>query len=290
VIVPSSIEQIAPFPSIALELLRTIPVKQNCNPGDLARREPGLRNDIIRVAIAADRCTVEEAAADEESVFDRVGVVELGEIAITIPIHDYMRRAFNLSEGRRYWGYTLACAICCAELSEFGNVDVLVAYAAGLLHDLGRLALIQAYPEKYANLLTLTNRMFANEQSFDLLNYERMLFGLDYFATAIWFAEAWRLPGWLRSVVGKFDDQAPDEHRKLVATVRAGTRLAHSLGFGFLQAAPRTEIRAIFKQLPGARERWANLDAWKYSEQHLRAKIQLRSNWYSALSTPELGV
>lgn len=284
--VPTSIERIAPFPPIVLDLLNAIPLREDSNLVELIRNQPGLSKEIARVAQEAEKCTPEEAA-DEESVIARLNPADLAKIAITIAIHDYLRVTFSLPEDRRYWGYTLACALCCAELAEPGKMDPLLAYSAGMLHDVGRLALIQAYPEKYANLLTLTNRMFANDQEFDLLSYERMLFGLDHFATALWLAEAWRLPSWLRPIVGKFDERASAEHRKLVETVRAGTRLAHSLGFGFLIAAPRTDIRSIVNQLPSARERWKSLDAWNSAEQHLRVKVQTRLMWYAVLSNRE---
>jgi hypothetical protein len=283
VTVPSSIERIAPFPPVVLELLNAIPLRQDCNLIEFIRSEPGLSREIARVALEAEKCTA-EGAVDEESMIASLPPADLAKIAITIALHNYLRITFSLPEDRRYWGYTLACALCCAELAEPGKMDPLLAYAAGMLHDVGRLALIQAYPEKYANLLTLTNRMFANDQLFDLLSYERMLFGLDHFATAAWLAEAWRLPAWLRPIVGKFDERASAEHRKLVETVRTGTRLAHSLGFGFLIAAPRMEIRTIINQLPSARERWRTLDAWNLAEQHLRAKIQTRLRWYAVLS------
>ena len=282
---PTSIEQIAPFPPIVLELLKAIPLQPDRTLNALIGEEPGLSKEIVRVAIGAGRCTVEEAA-DEESVIARMQAADLVEMAITVAIGVYLRRTFSLQEDRRYWGYTLACAICCAELAVAGKVDVLVAYTAGMLHDVGRLALIQAYPDKYANLLTLTNRMFSNDHAFDLLQYERMLFGLDHFATAGWLAETWNLPDWLRAVVGKFDDAGTLEYRKLVATVRAGTRLAHSLGFGFLPTAPRMEVKTILSQLPSAREHWRNQDSWKSAEVHIRTKIQVRMAWYGVPPDP----
>ena len=68
-----------------------------------------------------------------------------------------------------------------------------------------------------------------------------------------------------------------------MATVRTGTRLAHSLGFGYLQAAPRANVSDILKQLPGALSHWKALDMWKYGEEHLRSKIQTRLDWYETL-------
>ncbi|MFI5105102.1 MAG: HDOD domain-containing protein, partial [Terriglobales bacterium] len=190
-------------------------------------------------------------------------------------------------EDRRYWRYTLACAVSCAEIAPAGEDHKLIAYAAGLLHDIGRLALIAAYPDRYANLLALTNRMFEEDRTFDLLEHERLLFGLDHFSTGSWLASTWKLPAWLRAIAGKFDEQAAGEHRELVATVRAGTSLAHSLGFGYLHAAPRAEIREILGRLPAAWEHWQMLDSWKYAEEHMRAKIESRLSWYEGPSVLE---
>jgi len=281
--VPSSLERLEPLPQIAVELLNGIPLHPGDNPWSerALRCEPRLLKEIIQVVIKSGRAAGEEP---DESIVGRVSPAALTEIAITISVHDYLQRAFNVPEDRGYWRYIVACAVCCAELSAHVKEDNLLAYVAGLFHDIGRLALIQAYPERYANLMALTDKMFTSEQEFDILHYERMLFGLDHFATADWLVDAWNLPPWLRPIAGKFNDPASKGYEKLVATVRAGTGLAHSLGFGYLQAAPRAEVAEILSKLPGAPGQWKVLDMWKYGEEHIRSKVQSRLNWYAILS------
>jgi hypothetical protein len=283
-VVPSTIKKIEPLAPIALELLNKIPLSVDSGPSleDALQRDPVLWLKIGQVAIRAARTTSTDSS-NNESIAGKVSPADLVELAITISVHDYLQSALTVAEASGYLRYILACADCCAELAGPAKVDVLLAYAAGLLHDIGRLALIQAYPERYANLLVLTDAMFASEQPFDILHYEQMLFGFNHFTTATWLADVWNLPHWLRPVVGKFDDQTSASYRNLVATVRTGTRLAHSLGFGYLQAAPRTNVSDILKQLPGALSHWKALDMWKYGEEHLRSKIQTRLNWYEIL-------
>ncbi len=191
-----------------------------------------------------------------------------------------MQRTFDVAEDRRYWHYTLACAFTCQELARFDKVMGLGAYSAGLFHDIGRLALIAAYPEKYANLLTLTNSMFESDRPFNISEYERMLFGLDRFATGEWLAAEWKLPAWLRPVVGKFADQPSPADRRLIEIVRAGTQLAHSLGFGYLEAAPRMSVRQTLSKLPSALRHWESLDHWKLGEKAWRASIESMLSWY----------
>lgn len=280
--VPSSILRIEPFPEIAVALVNQVPLRPG-NDHEVRNLGAELLSEIKRVALKAEGGAADETV-DPECILERINPAKLAEIGITILVLGYMRRAFSVSEDRRYWRYTLACAVCCSELAKSGQDDGLLAYVAGLLHDIGRLALIAAYPDRYANLLALTDRMFASGQSFDILEQERMLFGLDHFATGAWLATRWKLPSWLIAIAGRFDDKSAGEHRALVTTVRAGTRLAHSLGFGYLQAAPQGDIRAILSQLPAAWELWKTLDQWQFAEEHMRGKIQSRLNWYAEAS------
>jgi HD-like signal output (HDOD) protein len=190
----------------------------------------------------------------------------------------YMHRAMSVEEDRYYWRYTLACAVCCSQIASIQRGPKLLAYAAGLFHDMGRLALIASYPDKYANILELTNRMFASDEPFDISEYERVLFGLDHFATGEWLATTWNLPAWLRPLVGRFNEPPSGGKPTLTSTVRAGTRLAHSLGFGYLRGAPRMDVKTIVAQISGT------FDQSKLGAGDMTAKVQARLNTYAKVS------
>lgn len=267
--VPISIERIAPLPPIAVEILNRIPSL------------PDAADDILNQLLQS------EAQLQEETIqmahqrgLENPRATDLAEIALSLLVRRYMQRAFDVTEDLRYWRYTLACAFSCQELARFDNIAGLQAYAAGLLHDIGRLALIAAYPEKYANLLTLTNTMFESGRPFNISEYERMLFGLDRFATGDWLAAKWKLPAWLHPVVGKFTSQPTPADHRLIENVRAGTQLAHSLGFGYLEAAPRMSIREILSKHPSALRHWSALDKFGLGEKAWHASIEPRLSWY----------
>jgi hypothetical protein len=270
---PASIQRIAPFPKLALELLNrvlTITTERD-SLRVLLEPEKRLVTEIARVVAQAD--DQQAANMDLDTILQELGPPMLAQVAFTILLRDYMRRTFDLTEGRRYWRYLLACAFCCAEVAPQSPPKRLAAYSAGLLHDIGRLALIASYPDRYANLIALINRMFEADQPFDISKQETLLFGMDRFATGAWLAAAWDLPAWLRPIVGKFDKAAVDKEN-IVETVRAGTRIANSLGFGYLKAAPPMEIRKILSGLPAAFDHWKTLDQWQLGEEHMQAKIQ----------------
>ena len=285
--IPRSIQRIEPFPECALAILNRIPPRANEveQLQGLLEEHPHVLHAVDKIAIASGKYD-EGASLDSAAIIDRVGAAELIEIAITLLVRGYLHRALSVLEDRRYWRYTLACAVCCQEIAPPGGDTRLIAYVAGLLHDIGRLALIAAYPDKYANLLTLIDRMFRDNTGFDLLAREEMMFGMDHFATGSWLASTWGLPPWLCAVTGKFDEKASGEYRTLVVTIRSGTRLAHSLGFGYLEAAPRGDIEEIMSQIPETWARWKTLDYWKHGEEHLCGKIQSKQSLY-ALAEPE---
>lgn len=276
---PVSIQRIAPFPKLASELLNRVPAitDDGSDLRKLLEPDAKLAAEVARVATKADDYKAEDV--DLDLVLEKLGPAKVAEIAFTILLRDYMRRTFEVSAGWRYWRYTLACAYCCAEVAPRTPRKRLAAYAAGFLHDIGRLALMASYPDPYANLLALIDRMFEADKPFDISKQEALLFGLDRFATGAWLAAAWNLPDWLRPIVGKFD-QATVDKENLIEIVRAGTRIANSLGFGYLKAAPRMEIRKILGALPAAFDHWKTLDEWQLGEEFLRAKIEAELSLY----------
>jgi HD-like signal output (HDOD) protein len=278
---PSSIKRLEPFPDFAIELLNRI--GSNAETLDLAgllAGKPQLLDDVSRVAAESIRVSGGQIA-DLESLPEPAASRRAAEIAITLLVREYLQSAFLVSEDYRYWRYTLACAVCSEQVALPRGENALLAYAAGLLHDIGRLALIAAYPAQYSNLLTLTDRMFVDHERFDMLEYERLLFGLDHFDTGAWVAQAWKLPAWLGALAGKFDEKKSGDFAVLVGTIRAGARLAHSLGFGYLTAAPRADFREILAVFPDADKHWKVLDSWEYGEENLRGKVRARLRWYS---------
>ncbi len=69
-----------------------------------------------------------------------------------------------------------------------------VAYSAALLHDIGRLGLMAAYPAEYSALLQAAVAKFRTAAEFKMTEYERSIFGLDRFAAGDMAGAAVDLP------------------------------------------------------------------------------------------------
>lgn len=260
-LIPSAITRISPFPRAAVVLLHRIPgsAGQPYEVSDLLERETQWQANTSPQATTKSRLEMEVKSPD--AILASKHTDELVKRAITLVGESYVRKTMVPTQLQRYWRYCRACAVASDALARQGEVNRALAYSAGLLHDIGRLALLGAYPEKYANLLALTERTVAADEAFEISDYERILFGLDRFTLASWLAEVWDLPHSIRMTVGKFQAPANVQVLDLIATVRFGCRLAHSLGFGLMPGISRLRPRDILHQLPTTiQQRWGDFN------------------------------
>ncbi len=98
--------------------------------------------------------------------------------------------AFDL---HKYWMHSLAVALGARELARLdpAGTDPAQAWYAGLLHDLGKLALADLFPKAYRRVLGACHRGQG-----DLNEYERCLLGVDHVSFGRRLAQQWDLgPG-----------------------------------------------------------------------------------------------
>lgn len=89
---------------------------------------------------------------------------------------------------RTFWYHGLRVAVTSRRLAQqlgYANEDE--AYLAGLLHDVGQLALLTTLPDIYLPML----RNFVSEQ--DLIAQEQTAFGLTHAEAGAWLAKRWNL-------------------------------------------------------------------------------------------------
>src|SRR5262249_1867392 len=104
-----------------------------------------------------------------------LGLARVKAITVTRAVGDFVAPALGLRWLRICWQNRLAGALVAEKLARACKMDADFAYVAGLIRDIGRLALLVKYPESYANLLAVTA-----EHAFDLLSAERDLFDVDH--------------------------------------------------------------------------------------------------------------
>ncbi len=129
----------------------------------------------------------------------------------------------------KLYKHSLGCGLMASHLAEACDVDEPNhAYLAGLLHDIGKLVLVQLLKDDYVHLVTSTPQ----EQ---LVDVENEIFGLNHQNVGERCAEKWGFPLDIRKAIGNhhLTDKSPD-CGSLMSVVAASNFLCKSRGIGCL--------------------------------------------------------
>lgn len=123
-----------------------------------------------------------------------MGAAQVRRIALNQSVAELFGRFKHASgfDMRHYWYHVLCVAITTRELARrlgYPNVDE--AYLAGLLHDVGQLALLSVAPDQYLPIF----KTATGEQR--LMMEEQKAFGLAHPEIGAWLAQRWNLHSFL---------------------------------------------------------------------------------------------
>ncbi len=127
------------------------------------------------------------------------------------------------------WEHSLGCAVVCNVLARhMGVKDPEEISTAGLIHDLGKVAIKMELPKEYAMITALSQ-----EKKISRLEAEREILGLDHAEVGSWLAKSWNLPNKLiEPIACHHDPQLAREERLASAIVHFGNIMIRGFGYG----------------------------------------------------------
>ena len=94
------------------------------------------------------------------------------------------------SQDVELWEHSLGCAVVCNVLARhLGVKDPEEISTAGLIHDIGKVAIKMELPREYQKITELSQ-----EKKISRLEAEREVLGLDHAEVGSWLAKSWNLP------------------------------------------------------------------------------------------------
>ena len=190
-----------------------------------------------------------------------LGCEKVKGIVCTIALRNYTGNVLQIPALKRCWRHNLATAVVADEIASWARVDTADAYTAGLLHDIGRLALIAFDSSKY--LQVLDHAAFSGES---LVDAECAAFKIDHATAGAWLAKLWGLPESLQLAIR--DHHSPDSGPPfdLTALTQHSCRIADSLCFSVIENPYVSDepIYEFLQLLPETQRARLNIDPLEF--------------------------
>ncbi len=143
----------------------------------------------------------------------------------------YSARGACASHANRLWHHSLFSGIAARQVAlQIRRADAEELFIAGLLHDIGKLVLMQKLGEPYRDVIDEVERSAG-----EFCTVERRLLGFDHCDVGLMLLEYWSFPNRLVKLVKLHHDTrfADPDLASIVHVVQAGNDLAKHLGIGF---------------------------------------------------------
>ena len=190
---------------------------------ELIEVDQALVSQLLRVANSAFYAT-EGATTRIDAALMKLGAAVTRSVILTTAVLD--PRSVRLPG---FWEHSLGCAVAAGALAKVTRAaEPEVMVAAGLMHDLGKVALFQAAPDAFSHCV---ERATAEERS--LREIEREVLGADHAEIASWFLEGWNFPPRLAQPI--LHHHSPMRARVATAEtaiVHVANTMVRAIGFG----------------------------------------------------------
>ena len=243
--------RLPPFPQIALRVLQLAngedtPLHELC---ELISTDPAFASEVLRVANSVLYAPRYPSTTILQAV-TVLGANTLEGMCLTVGMRAYLGRWMHEPAMRRLWRHNLACALIAEKLASAGIIDKDTAYTAGILHDIGRIALAVVQPQSYAALLENYRGPVAG-----LLEAERELFGMDHCETGSQLIAEWKLPEEFEAPLAEHHlARRTDGAWSAAELIKVSCRMADAAGFAAIEYCETTDYGTLLDELP-ARER-----------------------------------
>lgn len=127
------------------------------------------------------------------------------------------------------WEHSLGCAVVCSVLAKrLGVKDPEEVSTAGLIHDIGKVAIKMELPREYEMITRL-----AQSRGISRIAAERLVLGLDHAEVGGWLARSWNLPNKLvEPIACHHDPRLAKDEQLASAIVHFGNVMIRGMGYG----------------------------------------------------------
>ena len=158
---------------------------------DVIRRDPSMTTRLLRLVNSVYYGLSTPVSSIEEAVF-YLGVRQIRRLAVVTPVIEDLQKLAGRTgfPWREFWRHCIATAIMTREtLGEVEAGSDEVDYVAGLLHDVGKIVMVAAFPEYFERI-----QARLREEKMSLLRMETETLGINHCELGARYLSAHKLP------------------------------------------------------------------------------------------------
>ncbi|MBI5086584.1 MAG: HDOD domain-containing protein [Acidobacteria bacterium] len=249
---PWALRLVPPFPAVAQRILALVGQENvsTAQVSELAKLDPSFAAELLRFANSALFGARREVTSLTQAIV-LMGMDRVKTMATFVVLRKMVRSSVKVEALRKVWIHSIATALIAEEAARVAKIAHETAYTAGLLHNLGTLGMMSAYPAEYSRMLDVSN-----DFGFDLLKTERDLFEIDHCAAGAYLAQDWDFPDEIAAAIACHHDQPVPGALGLDGVIQVSWRLADTLGFAAFSPDKAWEYSILVSLLPRNTSSW----------------------------------
>ncbi len=249
---PWALRLVPPFPAVAHRVLNLVNQDDVSihQLGELVKMDASFAAELLRFANSALFGTRRAVRSLPQAIVV-VGLDRVKTMATFVAINRMVRSTVRMEALRKVWIHSLVTALIAEEAGRAMRLEGESAYTTGLLHNLGTLGMMSAYPDEYSRMLEVSN-----DFGFDLLETERDLFEIDHCAAGAYLAQDWDFPDELAAAIATHHDEPVPGDVSLYNVIKVSWRLADTLGFAAFSPDKLWPYEDLMAFVPNAGRSW----------------------------------
>lgn len=244
--ISASLRKVPPFPPVAAKLLTVLskPDAATSEVADLISSDATFTARLLQRANSAE-FGFTSAITNVRRAVALLGLDATRQTTVAHATSAYSKGALGTETMRRCWQHTIATAVIAEEIALACEEFTAIAFTAGIMHDIGRLGLLVAFPEEYERVIH-----DAAARCVDVLDFEEEEFGAHHAEAGRMLAERWGLPEEMALIAGRHHDAVGSAELDLLRIVHVACQLADFLGYEVVKPLTESTLRDVLASLP----------------------------------------
>ncbi|MDA3812555.1 MAG: HDOD domain-containing protein [Spirochaetaceae bacterium] len=199
------------------------------NLEDIISVDPMLTSRILKVANSALYARQKEITTLQMAI-GLLGFKNIKSLVILLTASQFSKQLKNDTFYTDFWRHSIVTAFISREIytrkKDRSNQDT--AFILGLLHDIGRVALYNADPEQYKQILDITK-----EKSAKVISVEREVIKSDHQEIGAAVMQHWNLPEIFVEIAREHGNMNIfSKNKKIIRNISVADMIAEKLGYG----------------------------------------------------------